>query len=487
MQQLQHRTRARKLYASIPGIFKCTSIAAVLKNKVFYPASVTYQAEESLYWSAQQEDQIPTCRIAPTSAKDVSVALSILKAQNCQFAVKSGGHASFAGASNIDGGVAIDLLNLTSFTVSSDRKQVSVGTGLRWGQVYIKLDAMGLSVIGGRNSDIGVSGLTLGGGISYFSGIYGWACDNVNNYEVVFANGSIQQVSYTTLPDLYFALRGGGNNFGIVTRLDLASFEQGKMWGGAFNYGSDTFTSLITAFHWFNINHPEDPNAAVILAFVWFSPSVGFLGSVDLEYALPVVAPPILSNFTDIPDLSNSGRITNLTDLALELAATQPAGSRETYWACMSQNDEQYLNDVLALWETETVKIMNVTGVLPVLVFQPISLAMISHMSKNGGNALGITAANGPLVLINVSSKWTYTSDDALIQAWAKSVIDKTVSLGKARGVWNRYIYQNYAGQPQDVFAGYGPVNKAKLVSIHKKYDPNDVFTKLQPGYFKID
>jgi FAD/FMN-containing dehydrogenase len=155
-----------------------------LKNKVSYPDNITYQAEEALYWSAQQETQVPACRVVPTCAEDVSTTLSILKAQNCQFAVKSGGHASFAGASNIDSAIAIDLLNLTSFTISSDRKQVSVGTGLRWGQVYLKLDAVGLSVIGGRNSDIGVGGLTLGGGISYFSGIYGWACDNVNNYEV---------------------------------------------------------------------------------------------------------------------------------------------------------------------------------------------------------------------------------------------------------------------------------------------------------------
>jgi FAD/FMN-containing dehydrogenase len=155
-----------------------------LKNIVFYNASITYQAEEALYWSEQQSTQLPLCRVAPTKAEDVSVALSILKAQNCPFAVKSGGHASFKGASNIDGAVAIDLINLTSFAISSDRKQVSVGTGLRWGQIYLKLDAVGLSVIGGRNSDIGAGGLTLGGGISYFSGIYGWACDNVNNYEV---------------------------------------------------------------------------------------------------------------------------------------------------------------------------------------------------------------------------------------------------------------------------------------------------------------
>lgn len=153
----------------------------------------------------------------------------------------------------------------------------------------------------------------------------------------------------------------------------------------------------------------------------------------------------------------------------------------------MSQNDEQYLNDVQAIWESEVTTIMNVTDVLPALVIQPISLAMISQMSKNGGNALGITAANGPLVLINTSVTWTYTSDDALISAFASNFISRTVALGKSRGVWNRYIYQNYAGQPQDVFTGYGPVSKAKLVATHAKYDPTNVFTNLQPGYFKIN
>lgn len=100
------------------------------------------------------------------------------------------------------------------------------------------------------------------------------------------------------------------------------------MWGGAFSYAADTFPALISAFHWFNINHPEDPNAAVILAFVWYPAYSAYLGSVDLEYALPIADSPILSNFTAIPDLANSGRITNLTDLTIELAATQPPGSR---------------------------------------------------------------------------------------------------------------------------------------------------------------
>lgn len=102
----------------------------------------------------------------------------------CKFAVKSGGHAAFAGASNIEGGVTLDLRKLNQIVVSADKKQTAVGAGNVWYDVYTKLQPMGLTVIGGRVSAIGVGGLTLGGGISFFSNRYGWACDNVNNYQV---------------------------------------------------------------------------------------------------------------------------------------------------------------------------------------------------------------------------------------------------------------------------------------------------------------
>lgn len=151
---------------------------------MFFPESLTYDYQESRYWSQQQASVHPTCRVAPTSAVDVSVTLVALETQQCQFAVKSGGHGAFTGASNIETGITIDLLNLNEVVVSEDKTEVFVGAGNRWYDVYSKLDPIGISVVGGRVADIGVGGLTLGGGISFFSGRYGWACDNVNNYEV---------------------------------------------------------------------------------------------------------------------------------------------------------------------------------------------------------------------------------------------------------------------------------------------------------------
>jgi FAD binding domain len=134
-----------------------------LPGKVSFQGQAQYNYEESRYWSYQQSTTLPACRLSPTCAKDVSKAIVILRASHCQFAVKSGGHAAFAGSSNIQGGVAIDMVNLNQLDVSKDQKTTSIGPGNRWVNVYSKLQTMGLSVVGGRVSDIGVGGLTLGG------------------------------------------------------------------------------------------------------------------------------------------------------------------------------------------------------------------------------------------------------------------------------------------------------------------------------------
>ncbi|KAH6682543.1 hypothetical protein B0J14DRAFT_573820 [Halenospora varia] len=117
--------------------------------------------------------------------------------------------------------------------MSNNRKVTSVGSGNTWHNIYKLLESLGMSVVGARDAAVGVGGLMLGGGISYFSGHYGWVCDNVLSYEVILADGSIVEASSSSNSDIYWARRGGsGTNFGIVSRFDLATFEQRSMWGG---------------------------------------------------------------------------------------------------------------------------------------------------------------------------------------------------------------------------------------------------------------
>ena len=141
---------------------QCNVLNLILKTEVVDAKSQNFTNENN-YWSNQQAETIPACRVKPRSSKEVAVTLLIVQFLHCQFAVKSGGHAMFKGASNIDSGITIDLKNLKQVAVSADRSFTKVGAGNHWADVYSRLDPLGLSVVGGRVADIGVGGLTLGG------------------------------------------------------------------------------------------------------------------------------------------------------------------------------------------------------------------------------------------------------------------------------------------------------------------------------------
>ncbi|KAJ6786099.1 hypothetical protein PWT90_05987 [Aphanocladium album] len=467
----------------------CGFLALSLPHTVAFQNSPVYDFQENRYWSQQQEFTRPTCRFSPTRAEDVSLAILTFRVTQCKFAVKSGGHGAFSGASNIQDGVTIDLIHLTDVKLSEDKKVASVGAGNTWYNVYEKLTPQNLTVVGGRVSPIGVGGLTLGGGISFFSARYGWACDNVHNYQVVLADGSIRDVHAKSCnKDLFWALRGGGNNFAIVTRLDLETYPQGDMWAGSQTYINtpETSKAINKAFEDFSIKSPEDDYAQIITAYAYAQTQGMYVIASDLQYGKPIANPPILQNFTAIPGaIMDTLRVVDLPSLTQEFNATNPYGFRKTYWTYTFKNSAMLMDEIVAIYMEEVDKVKDAPGIVPSAVFQPITTSMTKHFAKNGGNPLGLEG-QGPLTLVNIDISWTKISDDKRIFAAAQAIVDRSVAAAKARGLDHPYLYQNYASQKQDVFASYGAANLAKLRKISKKYDPDQVLQRLQPGYFKL-
>lgn len=127
-------------------------------------------------------------------------------------------------------------------------------------------------------------------------------------------------------PDLYWALRGGGNNFGIVTRLDLETFPQGQILGGVNTYPITANASIFKAYQRFVADQPNDPDAALIVAFIYLQGQWSV--SNDYEYAKPIRNPPIFEEFFALPTVSSTERVTDLTDITAELASYSPSGFR---------------------------------------------------------------------------------------------------------------------------------------------------------------
>jgi FAD/FMN-containing dehydrogenase len=146
--------------------------------------------------------------LVPETGQAVAGALSILSANSgCDFAIKGQSHMPAAGFANINGGITIDMTKLKSVSLNKDHSVASVGSGAKWLDAYTYLDQFNVTVAGGRNGLVGVGGLTLGGGISYFGPRVGWACDNVVNYEVILfpyclANRVLIQCRRSLLPQV---------------------------------------------------------------------------------------------------------------------------------------------------------------------------------------------------------------------------------------------------------------------------------------------
>ena len=156
------------------SLVQCKFLQLALGSHVSYPQSTSYNKSLSGYWAQQGGAITPSCIFSPTSTQEVSTAVAILSALSqlgegpgiaCQFAIKSGGHTPWPGAANINGGVTIDMSAISQVTVSADQTITSAGPGARWIDVYLKLDALGLAVPGGRVSEVGVGGLVTGGNI----------------------------------------------------------------------------------------------------------------------------------------------------------------------------------------------------------------------------------------------------------------------------------------------------------------------------------
>ncbi len=200
----------------------------LLELSVLRPGEPGYrEACRAAVWNGDI-DRLPAAIVRTTTAADVAAAVRGARAAEMDITVRGGGH-SFPGHAIADGGVMIDLGGIDTIAVDADAKRARCGGGATWAQLDAATAAYGLAVPGGTISHTGVGGLTLGGGFGWLTRKAGLTCDNMVSAEVVTADGRIVTASADQNPDLYWALRGGGGNFGIVTAFDFALHDIGPM------------------------------------------------------------------------------------------------------------------------------------------------------------------------------------------------------------------------------------------------------------------
>lgn len=469
----------------------CRQLSAQFPNDLFFPNSSNYTAEQTAYWS-ETTVLTPNCVFRPANAAAVSAGLKIVSKNNSPFAVRSGGHMPVPGAASTDDGVlfAMSAIN-TKKLVNNNVAQL--GPGQSWLTVYSWLSQYDLAVAGGRYAPVGVGGYLLGGGISYFGSEVGWGANNLVNVEVVLADGRIVNANATSNPDLFWALKGGSNNFGIVTRFDIKTFSVPHVYGGNLAYDHTQVSELVDATASFVApGGGSDDNNAAIVPVVAISPATGAIsGSLTMCYRGSDPNPAALANFTKIQAQSSDAGLRTFSDF-MTLSSSQ--GTRGLRWLFRNTGVKvipgsiSLINETFTDYTLSNIKnIESVKGATVMTSIQPITVNWLKAAKAAGGEPIGLDPANGAFIASLVICQWDDASDDDTMNAYATGVVDAIAAAAKKAGADYPFVYLNDAAKGQEVFKYYGGgTSLAKLKAIQRTYDPNGVFKRLEASGFKL-
>jgi FAD/FMN-containing dehydrogenase len=440
-----------------------------LRGQALMPGDPGYEQVRPSF-GARYTDR-PGLVVLCSGTADVVDAVNFARERGIEVTVRGGGH-SVAGLSSTDGGMVIDLAPMNGVLVDPESKLAHVQGGALWGDVDREGQLYGLSTPGGVVSDTGVAGLTLGGGYGWLRRTYGLSCDNVVSYEVVGADGEVRTASADENSDLYWALRGGGGNFGIVTRFTFRLHPVGPIvaFGGVF-YPSEDAETVLRGFREYADTAPDEVNAMAVAITMPEDPhlpppvhnqKVMVVGAVyvgDPEEGMRVIQ-PLRELGTPLADISQPMPF-RMVQAAFD--GFFPRQEVRTYWKSASATElSDGLLDVIAS-RAQT---------------RPAPLATVVVWLTGGEvNRVGEDEAafseRSAKYLMSVEGSWHDPADDDTVIPWVRETWSEISEFGTGT------TYINFAeGESQSVVDDAFGTKLEKLSQIKAKYDPENFFRR---------
>jgi hypothetical protein len=225
------------------GTAQLAALAAAVSGRLITQDDAAYEAARTPW--IVNVDQRPLAVLEVAHVSDVVEAVCWAAGAGVPLSVQPGGHAPRA---TLDGTLLLRTGALQGIEIDPVRRTATVGAGVKWGALCEALDGTGLMALCGSNPDVTVVGLTLGGGVSWFTRKYGFTANSVVSFDVVDPAGELQHVTRASDPDLFWALRGGGGDFAVVVRMELALFEAPQLYGGQLLWPVEHASAVLRAF-----------------------------------------------------------------------------------------------------------------------------------------------------------------------------------------------------------------------------------------------
>ncbi|KAK3951398.1 hypothetical protein QBC32DRAFT_344164 [Pseudoneurospora amorphoporcata] len=421
----------------------------------------------------------------PVSPAEVSTALSIITKTQSKFAVRATGHNPNPGFSSThEDGVIIDLHRLDTKSFDEETGIASVGAGNTWGEVYTWLEGKGRSVMGGRYEEIGVAGFCLGGGMPGFVNLRGMGCDQVRGFEVVLGDGNTVYCSAHVRPDLYRALKGGGSNFGVVTRFDLQTYPLLKTQYTVSLYKPDDYANIIRASVDAHKEMEHDPKAAYFT-----NVHRDFVAIGQLYADTPKEEPKVFEPFKKLDSMlapvvpKTDG---TLSTLAQAIGHRPPKGKRVIFTISTKVDQDLYLA-IHNIWQDVTATLpSSADGTDLHYTIQPVTAAAARAGRDNGtgGNALGLKEVSQNWYVFTL--EYPKNGHDSVHRTAMDSIYEQVKKTAEDKGLLLDFVCPTFADKRQDVLRGFGEENVGMIKEVAAKYDGHGVFQKLQYGGFLV-
>jgi FAD/FMN-containing dehydrogenase len=453
----------------IPNPAAVTELRTTLRGRLFRPVDEGYDATR-VVWNGMI-DRRPALIAQCQGAADVIAAVNFARTEGLQIAVRGGGH-NVAGYAVCDGGLMIDLSAMRGVRVDAEARRAWVQGGATWGDVDAETTAFGLATPGGLVSLTGVGGLTLSGGIGWLRGSHGLCIDNLLSADVVTADGRPLQASESTNPDLFWALRGGGGNFGIVTGFEfrLHPIEPTLMFCAPV-YPESRAREILPLWREFMAEAPDHLSGLAEFSTVPADPAY------PLEtHGVRVVALACVYNGPaeegealtrplrefGTPLLDFSGRMPYRTIQAL-YDSLFPKGCDRCYWKSLYLTglDDSVIGEI-ASWLDKRPSKMTYASVWP---FTGAVQRVAAHETAFGDRSMPY--------MFSIDAVWSKPEDDAANVSWTRALWSHMQRHSNGR------LYLNFPGHGEGkdlVRNAFGTETYGKLAAIKRKYDPANFF-----------
>ncbi|KAF4962282.1 hypothetical protein FSARC_9635 [Fusarium sarcochroum] len=471
-----------------PSILQAESLVkAGLESRILTPTDAEFSARQESYWSNSAKIK-PACIVQPRTPEEVAAVVKALVAAGQNFAVRSGGHTNWAGSNNIEDGVTVDLVHLNEVTFDTSNETAAIGPGCKWRQVYAELSKHGRAVAGGREGNVGVAGLLLGGGNAFYTARQGFGCDNVVAYQVVLASGDIVVADENNNTDLFRVLKGGSSNFGIVTKFTMKTLKTDRVWGGMTFFPKQVIPGAIEALSGFTDTVANDINSNLVCIFTHMPDFKDIVVATLYANMEGVEKPKVYEKWLALPEIMSTVKDTTISEMAFEYNI--PANYYDTWFTSCFKNDIRIITKASELHDKlvqELKEFIPDGNFITQCLFQPLPTLFGQRCVEAGGNVMGVERhkSNGILFLAVVMANTPEQEAFARpkVQAWIQEVREFAATIEGGNLEWT---YLNYADKSQDPLGSYGAENIKKMKDAAAKYDPEEVFQKLVPGGFKI-